>query len=295
MDAADLRVFEVVARLGAMNRAAAELNTVQSNVTARVRHLEELLGTTLFDRHSGGVALTRAGQRLLPYASRVSQLLQEAGRAVEDDGTPKGPLSLGALESTVKLQLSPILIRYAARYREVDLILRTANSADLTVDVLEYRLEGAFVCGPVAHADLEEEIVFHEPLVLVIPAGIKDFDQVIKKGDIRIIVHHRGCSYGQRLEAYFARHGVVGLCRIEFGTIDAVLECIAAGVGMTLLPKNLVTQAWRDRGITFRELPGPDAVLHTVFIRRRDAYVSSALDAFMQFARIGPSRLQAPE
>jgi LysR family transcriptional regulator, cell division regulator len=64
---------------------------------------------------------------------------------------------------------------------------------------------------------------------------------------------------------------------------------------MTLLPKNLVTQAWRDRGITFRELPGPDAVLHTVFIRRRDAYVSSALDAFMQFARIGPSRLQAPE
>jgi LysR family transcriptional regulator, cell division regulator len=279
MDAADLRVFEVVARLGAMNRAAAELNTVQSNVTARVRHLEELLGTTLFERHSGGVALTRAGQRLLPYASRVSQLLQEAGRAVEDDGTPKGPLSLGALESTVKLQLSPILVRYAARYREVDLILRTANSADLTVDVLEYRLEGAFVC--VAHADLEEEIVFHEPLVLVIPAGIKDFDQVIKKGDIRIIVHHRGCSYGQRLEAYFARHGVV--------------ECIAAGVGMTLLPKNLVTQAWRDRGITFRELPGPDAVLHTVFIRRRDAYVSSALDAFMQFARIGPSRLQAPE
>jgi DNA-binding transcriptional LysR family regulator len=41
MDAGDLRVFEAVARLGGMNRAAAELNTVQSNVTARVRQLED--------------------------------------------------------------------------------------------------------------------------------------------------------------------------------------------------------------------------------------------------------------
>ena len=58
MDAADLKVFEAVARLGGMNRAASELNTVQSNVTARVRQLEDELGTTLFQRHSRGVALT---------------------------------------------------------------------------------------------------------------------------------------------------------------------------------------------------------------------------------------------
>src|SRR5690348_9151544 len=47
MDASDLRVFEAVARLGGMNRAAAELNTVQSNVTARIRALEDELGTPL--------------------------------------------------------------------------------------------------------------------------------------------------------------------------------------------------------------------------------------------------------
>ncbi|MGH6678516.1 MAG: helix-turn-helix domain-containing protein [Bradyrhizobium sp.] len=56
MDVVDLRVFEAVARLGGMNRAAAELNTVQSNVTARIRLLEEELGAPLFRRHSRGSA-----------------------------------------------------------------------------------------------------------------------------------------------------------------------------------------------------------------------------------------------
>jgi len=53
MDAGDLRVFEAVARLGGMNRAAAELNTVQSNVTARVRQLEDELGTRRFTATAG--------------------------------------------------------------------------------------------------------------------------------------------------------------------------------------------------------------------------------------------------
>ncbi len=48
----------------ALNRAAAELHTVQSSVTARIRALEEQIGTELFQRTSRGVVLTAAGQRL---------------------------------------------------------------------------------------------------------------------------------------------------------------------------------------------------------------------------------------
>ena len=90
MDAADLRVFEAVLRLGGMGRAAAELNTVQSNVTAHIRRLEEELGTPLFRRHARGVEATPAGQRLLPYALCMMRLLEDARRAVRDDGTPQG-------------------------------------------------------------------------------------------------------------------------------------------------------------------------------------------------------------
>ena len=143
LNAAELRVFEAVARLGGMNRAASELNTVQSNVTTRIRLLEEELGTPLFHRHSRGVTLTAAGHRLLPYAGQVARLLDDARRAVADDGTPKGNLTVGSLETTAALHLSPVLAAYAAAYHEVDLVLRTGSTAELVEAVLEHRVEGA--------------------------------------------------------------------------------------------------------------------------------------------------------
>ena len=67
---------------------------VQSNVTARIRQLEDELGTALFRRSRSGVVLTPAGRRLLPYAARIAGLLADAKRAVADDGHPSGPFSV---------------------------------------------------------------------------------------------------------------------------------------------------------------------------------------------------------
>ncbi len=90
MDAADLRVCEAVARTGSVCRAAPALSTVQSNVSVRIRSLEDRLDVTLFDRHIRGVTLTAAGIRLVPYAGRIRGLLRDAHRAVEHDGGEKG-------------------------------------------------------------------------------------------------------------------------------------------------------------------------------------------------------------
>ena len=66
MDTKDLATFAAVARLGGMGRAARALNTVQSNITQRVRRLEESLGVALFERSRAGARLTPAGERLMP-------------------------------------------------------------------------------------------------------------------------------------------------------------------------------------------------------------------------------------
>src|ERR1700690_1614234 len=164
MDISDLRVFEAVARLGGMNRAAAELNTVQSNVTARIKALEADIGRPLFERHSRGVSLTAAGQRLLPYADRAGRLLADARRATRDDGAPSGILTVGSLETTAALRLTHLLARYAAENPEVDLVLRTGTTRELTGEVLEQRVDGAFVCGPVKNPELQETVMFREEL-----------------------------------------------------------------------------------------------------------------------------------
>jgi DNA-binding transcriptional LysR family regulator len=281
MDASDLKIFEAVARLGGMNRAAAELNTVQSNVTARIQALEADLGRPLFERHSRGVSLTAAGRRLLPYADKVARLLADARRAARDDGVPRGALTIGSLETTAAVRLTPLLTRYATEHPGVDLVLRTGTTRELVGDVLEQRVDGAFVCGPVAHPDLDEQVMFQEELVVLAAPGVPSLDAVLGQGEVRLVVLRAGCSYRQMLETLLARRGIVVQRQMEFGTLEAILGCVSAGLGITMLPRALIDGVANAARFSIHTLPRAEAIAQTVFVRRRDGFVPSALQAFL--------------
>lgn len=290
MDTKDLATFATVARLGGMSRAARELNTVQSNVTQRVRRLELALGVALFDRSRAGVQLTSAGKRLMPYAARVDALLDEAGRAARDDGAPRGVLTVGSLETTAALRLSPLLASYAQAHRSVDLVLRTGTTAEMVQGVLDRELEGAFVCGPVAHPQLATTPSFVEELALLSAPARSSVDSVLQQPDLRLIVLRAGCSYRQRLEEILARRGVVGLRRLEFGTLEAILGAVAADLGITLMPRALIGPTWRGGRIRVHRLTSAEARVETVFVKRHDMIPSSALVAFQQHVSTGRVR-----
>ena len=285
MDAADLRMFQSVARAGSMNKAALELNTVQSNVTARIKALEDEMGFALFERTHRGVTLTAAGRRLLPYATRAARLLDDARRAVADDGTPSGALTIGSLDTTAALHLSPILAGYVAAYPAVDLSMRTGTTCELIEQVLDRKLDGAYVCGPVNHRDLLADPFVREELVILTAPAITDFEALSRKPDLKIVVLKVGCSYRLQLEAMLARRGIVGARLLEFGTIEAVVACVGAGVGVTLLPRALVGSVWERGRLRIHPMPNDEGRVETVFIRHREAFASSALRAFMEMAR----------
>ncbi len=71
MDLADLRIFNTVVRAGGITRAAERLHRVQSNVTTRLRQLEQDLGVSLFIRQGKRLHLTPAGHLLVDYADRL--------------------------------------------------------------------------------------------------------------------------------------------------------------------------------------------------------------------------------
>jgi len=295
MDIADLRIFETVARVATMNGAARELNTVQSNVTARIRVLELSVGTALFRRHSRGVVLTAAGERLLPYAARMMQLVDEARRSVVEDGAPQGKLRLGSLETTAMLRLPPVLAAFAAAYPAVDVALTTGTTAELVERVLERRIEGALVCGPVDHAELIQECIYDEELALVTAPRFRHLRDVMAQREMKIIVLRMGCSYRQRLEAVLARRGIVGLRYLEFGTLDAIIGCVAAGIGATLLPRSVVEAAHREGRVAVHRLPAEEAHVETIFVRRHDTPPSRALTAFIAAARGEGGKRKGPQ
>src|SRR6201990_2883950 len=206
----DLLTFSAVARNGGITRAAEELNTVQSNVTQRVKALEAEIGTALFERHSRGMTLTGAGRRLLPYAQRMAALSREALLAARDDGERKGPLAIGSMETTAAVRLPALLAEFHRRFPAVRLTLKTSTTADLVAAVLDGALDGAFVAGPIEHADLTSTLAFREELVLV---SAKRFNNLaaLRAGTPEsgptALVFRTGCTYRQRLAQLFTEFG----------------------------------------------------------------------------------------
>lgn len=285
MDISDLKMFEAVSRCGSMNRAAQELHTVQSNVTARIRSLEAELGVPLFQRHARGVSTTPAGERILPLVGRIMKLLADVRAAAQDDGSPNGTLTLGSLETTTALRLSPLLGQFAKAYPQVRLVVSTGTTRKLLDEVLAYRLEGAFVAGPIHHPELDQEVIFQEELALVTSRAIRTLDELANVPDLKTIVFQIGCSYRQRLEAVLADMGIVTAKPLEFGSLDAIVSCVSAGVGVTLLPKGVVAGPWQEGRIAVHELPPERAQVDTLFVRRTDTYLSSAMAAFVDLAK----------
>jgi LysR family transcriptional regulator, cell division regulator len=281
MDLLTLSTFAAVARHGSVSGAASELHTVQSNVTVRLKQLESDLGVPLFTRHSRGVSLTSAGARLLGYAQRLSALVIEAEAAVRDDGTVQGNLRIGSMETTAAVRLPALLGRFYRAHPEVQLEVRTAPTAELLEQVLAQRLDGALVAGPIDHPEISCEPVFREELVLVRARGSADIRQRMTQGDLTVIVFRQGCSYRQRLEAHFATRGWLPFRRFEFGTLEGVLGCVAANVGLTVLPRSVVESSGCRADLTFEPLGRTPMWVDTLFVRKTDAYAGAALRAFM--------------
>jgi DNA-binding transcriptional LysR family regulator len=195
-------------------------------------------------------------------------------------------MEIGTLETTLALRLPQLIARFAKAYPEVRPVVRTGTTCSLIQDVIDCKLEGAFVVGPVNHPDLHTEVAFREELVLVTSPTMLRIDDVALVENLKTVVFRLGCSYRQRLDTLLTQLGVLAPEPLEFGSIEAIIACVSAGVGITLLPRGVVADAARAGLVTVHELPVQLAHVETVFVRRLDGYFSSALATFLHSVRV---------
>jgi DNA-binding transcriptional LysR family regulator len=143
-----LEIFRTVAIEGSVSKAAIRLNRVQSNISTRIKQLEQQLEKSLFLRHNRGLTLTPDGQLLLAYAERFLQLSMEASEALKA-GKPSGVFRIGTMESTAATRLPEILSRYHELYPDVQIELETGTAGWLIDRLQNYDIEIAFTAEPV--------------------------------------------------------------------------------------------------------------------------------------------------
>lgn len=284
MENRDLRFFLAVYEQRGFARAAQKLNTVQSNVTARIRKLEENLGVRLFDRGADGTVPTAAGDVLYGYALRIVGL-GEAARAAVSAVEARRPLRLGAMETTAAVRLPALLSSFHAAWPAVDLSLVAGPTESLTRQTAAGELDGAFVAGPAATDVFGQIPVFVERLRLASSAARPLRADPADLNGATMIVFRQGCSYRRTFEIFLESAGIVPGRVMEFGSLDGILGCVAGGMGVSLLPESVLTA--HRLAPYLAQAPAPEGMttVATYFIYLRSGATHPFLDAFLRHAR----------
>jgi DNA-binding transcriptional LysR family regulator len=288
VDLSDLVIFSAVVREGGVTRAAERLHRVQSNVTTRIRQLEEDLSVALFIREGKRLHLAPAGQVLLDYADRLLALADEARGAVQDT-RPRGTFRLGAMESTAAVRLPALLSEYHRRHPGVVLELRTGNPQMLGGAILAGDLDAALVAEPIADAPFEKTFAFDEELVIVAAAN---HPPIGKNSSLprTIIVFEHGCPHRKRLEEWYASRREMPERTIELASYHAMLGCVVAGMGIALIPKSVLTTFPERKRLSVHLLARTENCAQTVLIWRKGAG-SANIRALEEILRGSGSRL----
>jgi DNA-binding transcriptional LysR family regulator len=252
IDLESLRIFRTVVDEGGVIRAANKLNRVQSNVTTRIRQLEEHLGTRLFRREGRSIRLSAEGHILLTYADRLLRLADETVSEMRT-GKPKGVFRLGALESTAGSRLAPILSRYHSVHPDVVVELATGTTAALVTRVVNFELEAAFVSEPFTAPGLQSRRIFEERLVLVTSRTICKVSGPADLGRSTLIAFAQGCSYRKRTEEWLGN--LMSERIMEFASYQAMIACVAAGTGFAVVPKSVLEALRAAKSVHQHALP----------------------------------------
>lgn len=273
-----LRYFHAVVDCGSLSAASRRLHCVPSNVSARLRQLEDQLGSVLLERNGPQLSLTAAGERLLPHARQMEELCQAAWHSVHLD-TLQGRLNLGSMETTAAIRLPGVLARFHRHAPQVSLELVTGTSADLIARVLARELDAALVAGPVDHPRLIGEEVWREELRLVSAPDAP----LPKAGDrVSLIVFPQGCHYRARLRAWVDQRGLEVVSQQSYGSVEAIIGCVGAGLGIGVLPASLLESHPSGRQITSHPLPPELGITPTLLVRRGGGEARPALEAWRE-------------
>lgn len=277
MEFKDLKIFLMVAQKGTITEAAKALSYVQSNITSRIQKLEKELNTRLFNRYNRGMTLTPEGKKLLVYSEKILSLTEEMKKVVQSKTEPSGQLDIASVESVINLPV--ILSAYNDKYKNVDISLVTGVTEQLQNDVLNHHLDGAFVTETDLHPELAVHDVFQEELVIISDKTKTSLEQLKQES---ILCFSEGCGYRKRLQAWYKDQGIMPQKMMEFGTLETILRSVIMGLGITFVPKSAVLHLEEKGHVQIHYLPETYSHINTVFIRRKDAYLTSTLEKFIE-------------
>ncbi|MGI8910053.1 MAG: LysR family transcriptional regulator [Rubrobacteraceae bacterium] len=300
MELRQVETFRAVAEELSFSRAAARLGYVQSSVSAQVAALENEFGVPLFDRLGRRVALTEAGVVMLGYSRRLLALVGETRETVVDAGVGSGEVTgslvVSAPETLLTYRLPRLLALFHERHPKVRLSVRPSTVGRLVGSarraVEEGRVDVAFVLdGPAEAPGLLVEPLLEEGVTVIAPAAhaLASAASVSPRdlsNETMLLPEapESGCAYRGQFERQLGAAGVTPPEKMEFQSIEAVKQCVAAGMGVSVLPSVAVNAELANGKLAALEWNQSFEVL-TQMVWHAERWRSPALGAFLETSR----------
>lgn len=239
MDLRHLRTFVTVAEELHFRRAAERLFLSQPTVTAHVQALERAAGAPLLERGAGGVALSPAGERLLPYARRILDLEAEAGQELRAWRSRFDErLRIGASILVAVSVLPAALRQLLAERPRLDAALRTGFSREVLADAAAGEIDLGLARLEPAGPRPEGRRLAAEPVVAVGPAGMPH-TTLQAALEAQPLLTHNHPGYWDRLLAQLQALGL-SFRSMEVRQVDVTHRLVAEGLGISFLPLSAV-------------------------------------------------------
>ncbi|HEY4026270.1 MAG TPA: LysR substrate-binding domain-containing protein [Candidatus Dormibacteraeota bacterium] len=252
-----LRYFVTVVREGTFTKAAERLYITQPSLSEQIRKLETELGSPLFQRLGRKLALTDAGDALLPHAQKILFEVEQArARVQEVRGVRRGRLSIGVLPSAAARLLPQFLAEFQRRHPGVEVVLREANvSGDFEQMVHDGALDLAIIRLPKRRTDLDAKFLVREPVVLIVPDRHRLSDRrtvaLAELADEPFVAMKPGHGLRELLERLCQQAGFQPRVVFETAQLGSLVGLVLAGVGVTIVP--LMAAGREGRHIRIRD------------------------------------------
>ena len=253
-----LRTFLVVVRSGGVMRAAQALNVTQPAVTARIRGLEQTLGTRIFERSEGGNRLTKRGEMLMQYALRLEALADQIERDIVDPEGVEGHLRIGASETIAQSWMPEFITELYQRLPGLQIEFNVDVSVNLRNALLAREIDLAFLLGPVSEYSVDNLALPEFELdwytsVLDDPEGA-DAAGLFGKPVITYARNTR--PFRELRDAVHARVGP-DVPIFPSSSLSAAMRLVSSGLGVAALPRVLADGETRLRRFDPGWRPGP--------------------------------------
>jgi len=290
MDVRDLQVFLSVARHLNYTRAGEEVNLSQPSVSVRMRQLERELGTKLFDQLGKRIALTEAGELLVPYANRVIAAMNDARHAIDElQGLERGSLQIGA-STTPGMYLVPgVIAHFKQQYPKIEMHLTVKDTRQIEVGVIKNEFDFGFVGGHLAGDEVEVVPWLTDELVLIAPAGhCLASKRIVKPQDLlteKFILREEGSATRAVVASHLRKFSIEPDSVMEMANPESVKKAVQNGLGIAFISMFAVETELRARTLVAVKVPALQVSRELKIVYRKDKHLSRAAKAFIDMAR----------